>query len=381
MSSRRGHAHRVGAAGGAAVPALAPGALTWCVLTSWLLASWVLALPAGALEWERITLNGYTSFEYEMQIEPEGEGGGDPNGSFDADLFDLVLNFQVTDRLRAAADITWEHGVATEDELGNVALEYGFVEYTVRDLLRLRVGKFLTPFGYFNEIHTAKPAFLSVKEAASTNRPDRIAGDVRRFYPRAGVGVAARGEGLWGGHSFSYDLMLANGDQDETNPFEEDNNTSKAMAGRFRFAPSDAVQLGISLYHDRFTDSAIDSEEAQGLEVEINLGRVRILGEVVRGRQHLTAGGTVERLGAYLQPSYHFDNGVTLYLRYDWVDPDLDIGNDDGASFIVGANYEPLRGFVIKLENNYFHGGPASTLAQYPGRDYNELKAAVVLGF
>ena len=53
----------------------------------------------------RLTINGYSSFEFEKQI--EDEGGGDPNGSFDADLFDLVFNFQVTDKVRVSTDLTW----------------------------------------------------------------------------------------------------------------------------------------------------------------------------------------------------------------------------------------------------------------------------------
>ena len=52
-----------------------------------------LAVPAEAIEGDKISVNGYSSFEFEKQLENEGEGGGDPNSSFDADLFDLVFNF------------------------------------------------------------------------------------------------------------------------------------------------------------------------------------------------------------------------------------------------------------------------------------------------
>lgn len=87
----------------------------------------------------RLTINGYSSFEFEKPLEEED--GGDPNNSFDADLFDLVFNFQVTDRVRVAADLTWEHGAATEDDFGNAAVEYAFVEYAFTDLAKVRVGE------------------------------------------------------------------------------------------------------------------------------------------------------------------------------------------------------------------------------------------------
>ena len=101
--------------------------------------------------------------------------------------------------------MTWEHGAATEDDRGNVALEYGFVEYAVSDLLKVRFGKMFTPFGIFNEIHTAKPAFLSVKEAAGTNKPERIVEAGYRFFPRWGTGIALRGDGVLGGKDFDYE--------------------------------------------------------------------------------------------------------------------------------------------------------------------------------
>ncbi|MBK5256654.1 MAG: hypothetical protein JJE39_11520, partial [Vicinamibacteria bacterium] len=130
---------------------------------------------------DRIVINGYTNFEFSKQVSKEG--GGDKNGSFDADQFDLVFNITVSERVRAALDLSWEHGTATEDGRGNQAMEYGFAEYAFSDWLKLRFGKMFTPFGVFNEIHTAKPAFLTVKEAASLNKNDRIVDGGFLFYP------------------------------------------------------------------------------------------------------------------------------------------------------------------------------------------------------
>ncbi|MBN1782996.1 hypothetical protein JW948_17815 [bacterium] len=124
-------------------------------------------LLAGKLN-ENIRINGYSGFEFEKMFGDEGKG--DPNGSFDSDLFDLVFNVTTADYLRIAADITWEHGAATEDGRGNAAVEYVFCEYLVRDWLKFRAGKMFTPFGIYNEIHTAKPVILTVNEPLSTKK-------------------------------------------------------------------------------------------------------------------------------------------------------------------------------------------------------------------
>ena len=339
-----------------------------------------LAVPAHAqYSSNNLTINGYSSFEFEKQISEEGNG--DPNGSFDADLFDIVVNFQVTDAIRTSADLTWEHGAATEDGRGNVAVEYAFVEYAFNDLFKVRVGKMFTPFGIYNEIHTAKPAFLTVKEPASTNKTERILSNGFRYFPRWGAGIAVRGDGLIRDHNFSYDVFVSNGDQDVTNPFEEDNNVEKAVTARFRFEPTDSLEIGNSFYYDKRTADSVDHITSYGLELRYQTRSWRLLAESAFGWLTPLDGPAVLQVGWYVQPSYEFRNGVSPYVRFEWLDSNRDTPDDQGYDLIVGVNYEVSPGFMLKLENNKYWGGSASSLAQFPGRGYNEVKAAVVLGF
>ena len=337
-------------------------------------------LPAGAQEMaDRIVINGYTNFEFSKLLSKDG--AGDKNGSFDADQFDLVFNITVSERVRVAADVSWEHGTATEDGRGNQALEYGFVEYALSDKLKLRFGKMFTPFGVFNEIHTAKPAFLTVKEAASLNKNDRIVEGGYLFYPRWGAGIAAHGDGVMGGKDISYDVLVANGEQEEANPFEEDENTSKSITARVRVDATENIRVGYSFYRDRLSSPTFTTLQSHGLEAELNLTRIRILGEVAFGSLGLKTGGSQRQLGWYIQPSYHLRRGWTPYMRFEKVNPNRDIGEIGGRDFIVGVNIELSKNFQLKVENNAFKGGSRSSLAQYKGRGYHELKAALVLGF
>lgn len=351
-------------------------------LTAALLVCASLSTRAGAQDFfDRIRINGYTSFEFEKQLEKKGNGNGDPNGSFDADGFDLVLNIHASERVRAALDLGLEHGVATEDSRGNVAMEYGFVEYAFSDMLKLRVGKMFTPFGVFNEIHTAKPAFLSVKEAASLNKNERIVKGGFRFYPRWGAGIALHGDGVIGKKNFNYDVLLANGEQENTNPFEEDDNGFKSITARVRFEPNEELRLGYSAYFDKLTDETQSKLVSNGFEIEWNRGSLRLLGELAFGVLSPKTGAGTSQVAWYLQPSYHFGNGLTPYLRLDVLNLDTKKPDDVGTLLVVGLNYELTKQCNVKLENNYFHGGKATGLATFPGRGYNEVKAAFVLGF
>lgn len=324
---------------------------------------------------DRISIYGYSSFEFEKQIEKEGFG--DKNGSFDADLFDLVFNIQVNNKLRATADVTWEHGSASEDDRGNVALEYGFAEYAFSNSLKLRAGKMFTPFGIFNEIHTAKPAYLSVKEAGSTNKPKNVIDGSPRFYPRWGVGLALQGDTTLNGKHLDYNFMISNGEQTTTNPFEEDDNRSKAIALRTRYDIQNNLQIGYSLYYDN--GEAIDIM-SHGVQFEYWTGNWRLLGEGVWGQRNPSPGSKFDHYGWFLQPSYHFNNGLTPYFRFEHYEPDTDISGNHGFDAVLGLNYE-YNGVIFKLENNYYFGQDDSTLGTLPGNGYNEIKGAIVVGF
>lgn len=350
----------------------------WSLVALVLLASTSAPVAAQDFLFDRITINGYTNFEFEKQL--SDKGAGDRNGSFDADQLDLVFNINASERIRVAADLSWEHGTATEDGRGNQALEYGFVEYTFSDHFKLRVGKMLTAFGIFNEVHTAKVVFLSVKEAASLNKTNRIVEGARRFYPRWGAGLQLHGDGVIGQRDFSYDLQIANGEQENTNPFEEDDNTPKSITGRFRFEPSFSLRIGYSFYYDKTTDPSLGTVVSNGVEIEKSWNRFHLQAEAAIG-SYSPESGKLTQVGFYVQPSFHFDNGLTPYLRLDLVDPDTKLKDDQGLIFIVGLNWEISKNFMLKAENNYFKGGKDSSLGQFPGRGYNELKTALSLGF
>ena len=181
--------------------------------------------------------------------------------------------------------------------------------------------------------------------------------------------------------SHTYDVLVANGEQETTNPFEEDDNSSKSVTLRVRFELSEQLRFGYSAYYDKFSDPKLGRLVSNGLELEWNRGRVRVLSELALGVLSPRDGAGVRQVAWYLQPSYHFGNGLTPYLRLDVLNLSTAKPDDVGTIFIAGLNYELTKQCNVKIENNFFHGGPQTSLAQFPGRGYHELKAAFVLGF
>lgn len=341
------------------------------------------AAPAQAQLGDRIKINGYGSLEFEKQV---GEAGkGDPNGSFDSDGFDFVLNVLPSDRVRVAVDLTWEHGAATEDGRGNVAVEYAFVEFVASDWLKLRGGKMFVPFGLYNEIHTAKPLFLSVKEPYATDKTDKLGSPIR-FFPRWGSGLSLLGAGLVFGRDLDYVVQVSNGESVFVNPFEEDDNTAKAVAARVRYHVLPSLALGASLYHDRFTEPTEEGEPGDGRGTLASYG-------VTLSWDGKPAGAELAYLSGSIDPSTDgrlSRSGLEAmawanlgrfrpYLRYEWHDPNRDRADDVATLLIGGLNLRIEGSLFLKAELDRFTSEPGNP--KLKGADFTEFKASLAYGF
>jgi hypothetical protein len=359
--------------------------MTFRVPHTFLLAAALLCpTSARAQGSETFRINGYSSFEFEKMLGDAGRG--DPNGSFDADLLDLVLNFKPDSRLRVAADLTWEHGAATEDGRGNVAVEYAFAEYDARDWLRLRAGKMFTAFGIYNEIHTAKPAFLTVKEPFSTNKNDKF-GSALRFYPRWQAGLAVSGDLHMGSVNADYMVQLSNGEQSATNPFEEDDNSAKAVTARVRVSPTPQLTLGASLYRDSLTEYSPEGEDtggrthltSYGAQLQWVPSSFGLELEYVHGSVDPSQQPTTSRNALTAMVYYRIRDRFTPYFRYEWLDPDATVSGDTARLYISGLNVRVVKGLFVKADFDTVSAG--SLNSRFKGQGYTELKAAAVVGF
>ncbi len=328
---------------------------------------------------DKISINGYLSVEYEQHV--SGDEEGDANGSFDMDLIDIVLNIQATDKLRIATDFTWEHGAASEDGRGNVAVEYAFAEYSVLgDLAKIRAGKMFTNFGIYNEIHTAKPATLTVKEPQSTNKNNKLGSEIR-FYPRWLTGLAVVGNY----HSWNYALQVSNGETEDegSNPYEEDDNSHKAVNGRIRYNPIDALRLGFSFYRDSMEDP--DSSErldinSYGLQVEWeNDGGTGLEFEAVTGSENHKSGTNIKRHAYTAMVFQRLGSRYTPYFRYEHLEPDTDTSDDEGSVSILGINVLIDENMYLKFEFDKFSTGDNNE--KYEGASFTEFKSSLSIGF
>lgn len=339
----------------------------------------------GARVTDQFHINGYSSFEFQYLLT---DGDGDKNASFDADLFDLVFNFFPVERLRIATDITFEHGVSTESERGNVAIEYAFPEFILRDWLKFRAGKMFCNFGIYNEIHTAKPAFMTVKEPFSTNKNDKF-GSEYRFFPRWIVGIAALGDIGLKTCNIDYIIQISNGGQKGGNPFEEDNNLQKAVGGRLRLMAENGVGAGVSFYADWLQPNerggSTRSLFSGGGHLQWEVGSATVEVEVIGGKVE-----AIKRVGFTALTSYDFglhkipglglDLGFEPYFRYEYLKPNLSIPHNGAQLFVYGIRIAFTPVSSVKFDFNTMKVDTNNAIYDRVAVQ-TELKAALVVGF
>ena len=203
-------------------------------------------LPAAlAIDTAKIITHGFVDAEFEKS---NHDTLGDPNGSFDQVHFNLLTDYAVSDTMTAKLHLEFEHSPITEDGFGNVALEWSYLEYIVNNNIRMRVGKDLTPFGVYNEIHDATPTFPFIRIPYGIYSTEKVGGSFD-MVPHHSTGISLLGnQYLSGDVNMNYVIYIANGENDTENPAEVDENKNKTIGARVKISPMNDLTLGVSYY-------------------------------------------------------------------------------------------------------------------------------------
>ena len=295
---------------------------------------------------------------FDLELEATNRTGG-AAWTFDQHHFNVISIYRLDDHWRVFGEVEWEHGPAHEPGsiTGEVVLERAILEYTRTDALRLKVGKFLAPFGLYNLRHDATPTFLSTSLPASVygSHPNTLGGS-QRLFSKFGTGIQALGSlvaaGDWEADYFVY---LINGRGPE--PAEQDDNQNKGIGGRLVIrAPGNVVQVGASYYADRNGEAANTRQRALAVDLTVQHRGFLLEAEgfVPRLERVDLAGlpnGTFQSArGYYAQVSYALAGGLTPFVRYDVYDPDTDIADNGERDLVAGLNLAAVAAVFFKAE-------------------------------
>lgn len=337
-----------------------------------------------------VSVGGYADIEF--------ENFENTNSTFDQARFILNLGAQPHERLVFYSEYEIEHGGPNASDTGEAKVEQAWATYLINDMINVRGGIVLVPFGKFNLLHDSDIQDL-------TERPIVARRLATATWMEAGAGLFGEfniGETLdWKllpDFYLNYEGYVINGlDEDISDTgmrdakgaIEVDTNNNKAFVGRVGFGLNRNLELGLSSYLGKFGRSGSSTRNGKddllGLSADVNFkrGPFELVGDfaywdfedgaLVDHDKDDVAGDEVSASqymrGFYIEPRYHFwpkflnntflgrgfkDPKLTLVSRYDWVEigDDGDTGNGDNKEkrFTLGLNYRPIESWVFKLE-------------------------------
>ena len=296
-------------------------------------------------------------------------------GSLELSSLDLYAQWFPLAYLGGIAELELANELEDDDREWEVELELGVLEVRPLgdDRLRLRVGHMPVPFG-LERRHYAPP------RNALPTRPAAF----RRLFPGTYSDTGAflwwrDAVGPWGG-GLELELGLTFGLQgpqrsDEPNFGDKDNNREPQVSGRLGWTllelDPDAkggptatelpfalrVAVGASLLGGHYDDDAKRRFLFQGYDVQLELGGLRLRGELVFAEFEPADGiGPRQRgFGYYGQVAYHhrfertgLDEAFVVF-RYGRLDPDQRRREPlDVERYHVGLGWIPYEGFLVK---------------------------------
>lgn len=253
---------------------------------------------------------------FDMEADISNKPGSKKYLSFDQHHFNIISIYNIEKQFRLFAEVEYEHGPSLKDGemYGKIYLAKSFLEYKKNDFFRLRIGKFLTPFGIYNEIHDAAPAYLYTVLPFSVYGAHTInSGYKDRLFSKFSTGLQVLGSFYYNRINVEYKLYVSNGRG--SHPSENDNNANKAFGGRLNLITlNHTVHFGLSYYAEK---NGLDFDrrfKILGADIEMDMGNIFWEAEAIFSQ--------VEKLDVNNNPMNEFHYGSCFYstLAYTFLD-------------------------------------------------------------
>ncbi len=304
-------------------------------------------------------------------------GDGDDSAkrwTFDQHRLTVIWLFDLDNRSRILFETSYEHGpeLSSSSMEGKIHLPKAYWEFMASDAAKIRVGKFLPPFGIYNERHDATPTLIPTKLPSSVygmhvighggnddhgDHTDSL-GQKGRVYARLGTGLWLLGREYLNGWELEYHAYLINGRGEEQN--EKDGNANKGIGGRLVVGPpGGTTRIGISAYRDRNDMQSNAKQQTAAVDLEFAYADFFLEGAAIFAGFEMTdslgglTGKMHHHLGYYVMAGYTFFDRLTPFAYYDIVDHDPDGPGGGETDLTVGINHNLRQSVYLKGEVHF----------------------------
>ncbi|MCX7087757.1 MAG: hypothetical protein NTV00_06840 [Methylococcales bacterium] len=294
-----------------------------------------LTIPAANLN-----VGGYFKSAYAQQEQQPGV--------LSLEDFSLFITWTPHARLRFFAEIEQHDWLNNTDGVApftkKLSVERLFVDFSLTESASIRFGKFLTPFGRWNVIHSAPLVW-------TTNRP--VITDDKSFAPRAN-GLMLNYTWIVNEHNLDVAFYLDDSTDLEPRSF---NNVifDKAAGVRVNYELTEELQIGGSyLAYQRLFDLGLPTHHLVGVDfMWQHQGYELLMESLYHVRDDPLA--RLEEKGLFLQGVVPLAEKVSAVTRYEYFNTNAGVFNEQVVSHIgvAGLAWRPYLPLVIKSEYRF----------------------------
>lgn len=310
------------------------------------------ALPPGT----DIMVTGYMDLEY-----TDSENS---SRTFDNHHFNPIFIGMLGDNLFFEAELEYEHSGYEK------ALEVAAMHYFLNDYITLGAGKFLVPFGIYNErLHPTWIAKLPVRPLYA-NQVIPVSWSEAGVDARGAVSLS-KAFNLSNPLDLEYNLYMVNGLEGAEGAAMKDlrdnitdNNDNIAVGGRIGLRLLPWAEVGGSFYNGAYTADGNKDITIGGADVTLHWDLFKLRGEFARVEQEIThyTGRDLIKEGYYVEGSYFLSalpvphlSKCELVARYTaskldtFTSSTTALGVDDDHRYSLGLNYYIKDSFIFRL--------------------------------
>lgn len=299
---------------------------------------------------------------FDMEVEVNNKDVSGKRWTFNQHHLNIITIYNIEKNYRLFTEVEYEHGPSHKkgEFYGKIYLGKAFFEYKMSDAFKIRAGKFLTPFGIYNERHDATPTFLSTKLPHSIYGLHHLAGDFNgRIFSKFSTGVQVVGSLYPKDWEVKYQIYVSNGRGDA--PSEKDNNTNKGIGGRLIVSPPlEGLSVGSSYYTEKNGLDFDSRQKSLGFDIEFTHENLYFESESIIFQIerldifNIPTGVFRKGYGFYSTVAYSFREKITPFFRYEYEKHDID-SNDREHLLVFGLNYSINPRVYVKNELHLHH--------------------------
>jgi hypothetical protein len=273
--------------------------------------------------------------------------GGFVTGTFDkpdnspsrlaVDNFSLFLWWEGEGRLKFFSELEYDNFQFTQprppDETGYLSLERAYFDYALTDTTDVRVGKFLTPIGYWNLVH-APPLVWTTSRPLVTTLP----------FPTNMTGLMVNGTLPNIGNGIEYNVYASSGNELWPNPSLD--LFSSAFGAHITWTIVPSMQLGFSYADFEQEQTKPERKVLTGVDFLWTHNRFELSAEALYRASD--QGAAQDERGGYVQLVAPLSQRLYAVVRYE----SYRVAREQSPTqlTVAGLNFRILPALVLKAE-------------------------------